>query len=253
MHPDARNEALAALREIYDGGWTRHVGMGGGIPLAWRGKIGLLFGATSKIDAHYAVIGQMGDRFLFSRLAPTPQGQFTRALQHQGALNKQMRKELAETVAHLFTIRTEPRLISTAETDRIDRVISLVVRLRGAVERDRYSRDVEAVYGAEGTARIGLALERILAGLDTLGVERDTALNVIEKIAMDSTPPLRRQAYEYLCQCDEEKTPDIAEALSLPTNTVRRALEDLMAYGLVSRKKDKEGGADLWMIREGDW
>ena len=49
---------------------------------------------------------------------------------------------------------------------------ALVVRLRGAVERDRQSREIEAVLGAEGPARIGLCLERLLAGLDTLGVPR---------------------------------------------------------------------------------
>jgi hypothetical protein len=62
------------------------------------------------------------------------------------------------------------------------------VRLRGAVERDRNSREVEAIYGAEGTARIGLALERVLAGLDTLNVERSIALSVIKAVAMDSVP-----------------------------------------------------------------
>lgn len=57
MRPDAKAELLAALREIYDGAWTRHLGTDGGRTLAWRGKIGLLFGATSVIDIHYGVIG----------------------------------------------------------------------------------------------------------------------------------------------------------------------------------------------------
>ena len=110
-----------------------------------------------------------------------------------------MRTELAEAVAHLFASkRPEPQRISEEETRRIDRIISLVVRLRGAVERDRNSREIELVYGAEGTARIGLALERLLAGLDNLGVERALALNVVEGVAMDSVPPLRRRAYEHL-------------------------------------------------------
>ena len=86
--------------------------------------------------------------------------------------------ELAEAVAHLFARQAcqSRSQITADEIERIDRVISLVVRLRGAVERDRNSREIEAVYGAEGTARIGLALERLLAGLDTLGVERALAL-----------------------------------------------------------------------------
>ena len=40
MHPETKAEVLAALREIYDGAWTRHLGSDGGRTLAWRGKVG---------------------------------------------------------------------------------------------------------------------------------------------------------------------------------------------------------------------
>jgi Bifunctional DNA primase/polymerase, N-terminal len=258
MRPDAKAETLGALREIYDGSWTRVLGTDGGKTLTWSGKVGLLFGATGVIDAHYSVIGAMGDRFLLTRLAPIQAGQFARALHHQGAATKRMRTELAEAVANLFAgKRSEARKINDVEIKRIDDVISLVVRLRGAVERDRNSREVEAVYGAEGTARIGLALERLLAGLDTLGVDRALALDVIEAVAMDSVPPLRRKAYEHLCaaksksgKLETRETPAIARALDLPTTTVRRALEELAAYQLVTRKTRGPGNADLWKANE---
>jgi hypothetical protein len=85
----------------------------------------------------------MGDRFLLSRLAPVDEGQFGQALKHMGAATPQMRKELAEAVARLFAgRRPEPRPISNEEIERIDHVIMLVVRLRGAVERDRQSREI---------------------------------------------------------------------------------------------------------------
>jgi len=138
--------------------------------------------------------------------------------------------------------------LSTEEFERLDRVVSLVVRLRGAVERDRASREVEAVLGAEGTARLGLTLERLLAGLDTLGLDRAVALDVVEGIAMDSVPPTRRRAYEFLrdiAPADAETT-DVAKHMGLPTNTVRRALEDLAAYGLVERTGQGSGKPDLW-------
>jgi CRP-like cAMP-binding protein len=132
----------------------------------------------------------------------------------------------------------------------------LAVRFRGAVERDRHSRELEAVYGAEGTARIGLALERLLAGLDALGVERATALAVVETVAMDSMPPLRRRAYEHLRRARDLTggfapltTSDVAQAMGLPTITVRRALEDLAAYDLVERHGHGQGKADKWMAR----
>jgi hypothetical protein len=263
MHTETRSEVLAALREIYDGAWTRHVGTGGGITLHWSGKLGLVFGSTPVLDAYHAVIGSLGDRWLLSRMAPvTGKQQFGHALKHGGATVAQMRKELAESVAALFAGRkSEPQPISDEEADEIGDTIALAVRLRGAVARDRYTRDIEAIYGAEGTARIGLSLVQLLDGLDVLGVERKTAMDVVLSVAMDSVPPIRRTAYEAVCKYDNlEKYPDgppetkdVALELGLPTTTARRALEDLAAYGLVRRVKkpkqdgDGEGRIDLWL------
>ena len=144
------------------------------------------------------MVSALGDRYLLCRLAPV-EGQFERALDHAGEATERMRRELSDAVERLFAVRrTEPWPLSLEERGRISRICSLVVRLRAPVERHRYTTDIEVVHGAEGTGRLGLSLERLLAGLDTLGVERETALHVIEKVAMDSTPPIRRRAYEYL-------------------------------------------------------
>jgi hypothetical protein len=253
IHPESKAETLAALREVFDGSWTRVLGTDGGRVLHWKGKIGLIFAATEVIDAHHSVLGAMGDRFLLSRMAPTKgQPQFTRALQHVGATTKQMRKELAEVVAQLFAGRkTEARPISPDEVERVGTAISLVVRLRGAVVRDRQTREIEAVYGAEGTARIGLALERLLAGLDTLGVERSKAMEVVLSVAMDSVPPQRRAAYDCVCKYADVKTADVAVELGLPTNTARRILEELTAHRLLTRQSLGQGHADMWV--RGNW
>jgi len=263
MHTETRAEVLAALREIYDGAWTRHVGTDGGRTLHWSGKLGLVFGSTPAIDAYHAVVGSLGDRWLLSRMAPvTGKQQFGQALKHGGATVAQMRKELAESVAALFAGRkSEPQQISDEEADEVGDTIALAVRLRGAIARDGRTREIEAIYGAEGTARIGLSLVQLLNGLDVLGVERTTAMNVVLSVAMDSVPPIRRRAYEAVCKYNNlEKYPDgppetkdIALELGLPTTTARRALEDLAAYGLVRRVKkpkqdgDGEGRIDLWL------
>jgi hypothetical protein len=131
------------------------------------------------------------------------------------------------------------------------------VRLRAAVDRHRYTTEIEDVHGAEGTGRLGLSLERLLAGLDTLGVDRDVALNVVESVAMDSTPPIRRRAYEYLRHIAPPRAAaitDIAENVRIPEKTLRRHLEDLVAQGLVrhipAEKRGELGyeksNADLW-------
>jgi hypothetical protein len=249
MHTDAKAEVLAALREIYDGAWTRHLGSDGGRTLSWSGKIGLVFACTPVIDAHYGVIGSMGDRFLLSRMEPKGKGQFERALKHVGLRSKEMRKELAEAVARLFAGRkAEPQPISDQEIGEIERTILLAVRLRGSIYRDRSTREIENINGAEGPARIGLCLERLLSGLDTLGVDRTIALDVVKAVAMDSVPPNRRAAYEYLDAGGSAKfeTKAVGTNLGLPTITAKRILEDLTAYGLIERFSQGQGKADLW-------
>jgi hypothetical protein len=97
-------------------------------------------------------------------------------------------------------------------------------------------------------ARIGLALERLLAGLDTLGVERITALTVVKSVALDSVSPNRRRAYEFLDSVGSAgaDTTTVATKLGLPTITARRILEDLTAYGLTERISLGQGQPDNW-------
>jgi len=248
MHAETRAELLAMLREVYDGAVTRHFGIDGGKTLSWKGKVGMIFAATPMIDSYYGVIGSMGDRFLMCRLAPAGKGQGPAALRHRGATTAKMRQELAEAVAHLFAgRRPEPRSISDAEVERLERTILLAVRLRGAIERDRRTREMEMVLGAEGPARLMLTLERLLAGLDALGVERATALDVIDSVALDSVPPSRLAAYRCVQHYGEVETADVAIELGLPTVTVRRVLEDLAAYRLVERQGRGQGKADHWL------
>jgi hypothetical protein len=255
MRPEAKAETLAALRELFDGSWTRHLGTDGGRTLSWSGKLGLVFGATEAYDDHHAVIGSLGDRFLLSRITSSYGGQLRKALDHTGRANKIMRDDLADVVARLFVNELhEPLPLSETEFQRLDKVVSLAVRLRAYVNRDRYSREIESIHGAEGPGRLGLSLERLFAGLNAIGLPRNKALRVVEDIALASTPPIRRHAFELLTQTPT-KTRDIAKALKLPTTTARRALEELTAHGLAVRTRDKtdsgeekQGGVDLWHL-----
>lgn len=247
LRPDAKAELLAAMREIYDGKWTRVIGADGGRVLEWSGKIGLLFGCTRVYDSYYSVISELGDRFLLCRMGPDKK-QFIHAIKHANRAT-QMRARLVEAVTNLFAAPLPlPRDISDREIRWLDDILQIVVRLRGAVKRDYRTRELEDIYGAEGAARIGKALERVLSGLDCLGVKRAKARKVIRTIAFDSVPPNRLSVYRYLKGQKGKlySTTIIAEAVKLPTTTARRALEELVIYGLAERDPQGQGRADLW-------
>ena len=149
MHTETRAEVLAALREVYDGSWTWHRHRRRP-SFHWGREGGLVFACTGVIDSYYAVIGNLGDRFLLNCMAPAAKGPLARALKHDGAAAATMRKELSAAVAQLFAgRRAEPRAVSPEEFERIERAVALIVRLRGAVERDRRTRELGVIFGQQ--------------------------------------------------------------------------------------------------------
>jgi hypothetical protein len=248
MRAEARSEMLSALRRIFDGEYVRQVGTDGGLTLQWRGKIGVIFASTQAYDEHHTVIGTLGDRFLLVRLHSDEDEQFDMCFRHVGAATQTMRENLAAVVAGLFAGLPDPMpkppVASSEERARLKKTVKLAIRLRAGVIRSRLGREIEAVYDPEGPGRLTLLLERLLAGLSIIGLAREQAMRVVEKVAMDSTPKLRLAAYHALTD-EWETTRKIAGVLKMPTTTVKRALEDLAAQRLADRD-DNEGGAYSW-------
>jgi hypothetical protein len=247
MRPDTKNELLGALREIYDGKWSRVIGADGGRILHWSGKIGLLFACTCVYDSYYGVLGELGDRFLLCRMKPN-EDQFLHAIKHANRA-AQMRARLVTAVTDLFANPLPPpRDINDKEIKWLNKILKIAVRLRAPVKRDYRTRELEDSYGAEGTARFGKALERVLSGLDCLGVNRSRARKVVKTIAFDSVPPNRLSIYRYLkgIAPGSADTSTVAKAIKLPTTTARRALEDLVVYALAERDPQGPGKPDLW-------
>ena len=250
MRHDARTPVLAALREVYDGSWTRHVGSEGGRSLAWQGKAGFMGGCTPTIDRHYAVVATMGDRFLLFRMPRTDAGhQAATALNHGGDRETAMRRELGAAAAGLFSRldRSEHEL-DDDERKELIRLAVLVARCRSAVERDSYhTREIELVPEPEAPARLVKSLERLRAGLLALGADKTTLWEVVRKTALDSMPALRRAVIDTLVERAEPATTTaIAETVLHPTITTRRVLEDLAAHGVAVRYPQGKGKADLW-------
>jgi hypothetical protein len=249
MNRDARASVLAALREIFDGSWTRIVGVDGGRTLSWSGKVGLIAGCTPTIDMHHAVISAMGERFLLCRLpVGDDDAQAHRALAHVGR-EAEMRADLAHNVSGLFgNTRHEPAEMDEHERARLVALAGLVVRCRSAVERDGYSREVQLIPDSEAPGRLVTVLAKLLAGLRAIGAEQD-AWRVVTKVGLDSMPALRRTMLDQLARRTEPcDTTTLAQAARHPTTTTRRALEDLTAHGVVNRETQGAGKADRWSL-----
>jgi hypothetical protein len=126
----------------------------------------------------------------------------------------------------------------------------LSARARSVVERDWRTDEIELVPEAEMPARIAKALDRLRAGLLTIGVPRGEAWALTVKTGLDSLPQARREVLEHMVKARDQRTSEVAGALQLATRTCRRALEDLHSHNLLIREQPGGNQGDRWMASD---
>jgi hypothetical protein len=252
QNSDARAEAMAALREVYDGEWHRPVGTDGGRVLSWRGKCGLVGGVTPALDQFGQVISALGDRFVLLRMPDANVDDFGAAALRHGEQEQQMRAELREALGGLVEHadisrvnrpRTEP------ERRRLIRLAAYTARSRTAIVRDGYHHDVLYLPQVEGPGRLVKAFARLLGGLEAIGCDQDVAWKTLTRIAVDCVPALRTKVIRELVKRPTRvRTSEIALATGLVTKTASRYLEDLSILRLAERTKQStaDNAPDLW-------
>jgi len=241
MNRDSRQTVLAALREIYDGYWTRCVGSDGGKSLRWKGKIGLIAGCTPVIDSHHAVISTMGERFTYYRL-PVADSQDA-AEQARRAINNvshvsEMRDQLSTAVKEIFgqfNFNELPSRVESHEQDRLINLAMLACRARSPVERDPIERHVLFTPQPEAPARLAAVLTRLFCGLRTIGVKDELAWKVITKVGFDCVPSPRRELFQGLANKAENSlsTQSLMAIARCSKTATRRALEELELLGIL--------------------
>ena len=255
MSHDARAATLSALREVYDQSWTRHVGTDGGRTLHWEGKVGFLGGCTPTIDRHHIVMSSMGERFVFIRIPTESAAKLAvQALKHAGQ-EKAMRAELSGAVKTFFeglTLDPDIPEMTPEERTRLIALTCLAVRCRSSVERDRQSRDIELIPGAESPGRLTRVAASLLSGLHVIGLPRKDAWRVMTRVILDSMPLLRRAVLLTMAESQDDSmtAKQVAETCNYPTTTARRQLEELACYSVVKRAGGGQGKADLWSLTE---
>ncbi len=260
MANEPRNVLIAAFRELFDGIWSRTIGADGGRKLTWEGKLGVIAGVTEAIDQYHAVTGQLGERFLYYRCPPVQrQEQARQSFENLGRENA-MRKALREVVTAFFaTVKLDAWEIAWEEDDanRVINLADLASWLRSGIFRSGRNYEIELVPEAEAPARIARQLAALFQGMMAIGVSRPDAWRLLRKVALDCLPKLRRLVLEFLVAVEDWKTTaEVAVHVNVPTNTVRRTLEDLAAHQIVERDaaraktEDDEGDrrSDRWRL-----
>jgi hypothetical protein len=245
QNKDTAKQALAALREVYDGAWSRPVGSDGGKLLRWDGKCGLVGAVTPSIDRYGQVVNSLGDRYLLLRLdsVDDPSKVVDAALWHDSDPGE-MRRALADAMCGIIAaadLDIVTRKLTDDERSALTNLAIYAARARTTVERDGYTGDLLVVPQPEGPGRLALAFKRMYGGMEAIGVDVDVRWRVLRRLAADCVPSVRTVLVQHLVTLDTPaKTDVIAEAVGMVKRTAERHLEDLALLDLVSRRRDGE-------------
>jgi hypothetical protein len=241
MNRDSRGQLLAALREIYDGRWTRHLGTDGAKSFSWEGRIGLIGGVTGAIDRHHEVISSMGDRFLYYRLPTADRDGVLNITFDRTESEKNSKQYLQRAVAMYvssLTIPAEPQSIPTEDIHWLKAAAEVAARGRTAVERDGVRREIIHVHELESPARLAGSLGQLYSALSLMECSVAEVRRLIARVATSCVPRDRAHILTYLGGTPEGGT--IAEMmqteqLDMPETPIRRAVEEMECLRLVTR------------------
>ncbi len=250
MDRTVRGSLLAALREIYDGGWIRTVGTDGGQRLEWQGRIAVVGACTTAWDKAYEVIATMGDRFMLIRMDSTVH-RVASGAHAVGNIGREveMRTELADAVAGVLAgIDLDPLQVADDERDVLLRAADLVTLARTGVEFD-YKGDVVDAHAPEMPTRFAKQLFQVARGAVALGIERAAALRLALRCARDSMPPLRLMILDDVRDNPLSTATEVRKRIGKPRSTVDRQLQALHMLGVLECREESIGSAGgiRWM------
>jgi hypothetical protein len=259
MHREKRDEIFSQLRKIYDGHLARATGDGGqSAYISWTGKIGVLACCTPAIERYRSLSTTLGERFIYFYMQTADRLTIARAARVNRPALREMRAELAQAVKRFFDGLSIPQSVEMPDDigEWIARVADFVAVARTGVERDSYSASKEILESPdpEIPSRLAQQLDVLTCAHAVLMGRNRVSWGDVEltrHVALASIPTTRRRVIALFAKeaWRELTTAEVANALDLPTNTIRRHLEDLTALGLLKRR-DGDANAYVWSVAD---
>jgi len=257
--PEDRMIIVAQLREIYDGLFVKDTGETG--RLRWEGKITIIAACTPALERQWAVLRDLGERFMTVRwgrdkgMASGPMSLRQRLHEKEigiqtAALGKALLADLPPT-RPTFPKAYEERLCALAE---------IVALARGHVVRDGVGdRPIIDVPDAEGTSRIIKSLAAAVEGHAALFHREVTKedMKLAVRLATDSIPHKRFQVLSCIPLGASISLAHLHNMHKMAATSLEWHLAELVALNLLVEKKSGKGVddvefapefADIWAI-----
>jgi hypothetical protein len=237
MPKEGRSMLFSFLRAAYNGEFTRVTGRN---TVEWRGKFGMLAGATLALEHGKASETSLGERFLNIRLRVSAKQEREMMAAARTMTDKRsiMKAELAAASgAYLGQVRVDnsSRKLHADLVELIENAAIALSRARSGVLRDGYSKDL--MFPVE-SSEIGTRLQGqfILLALAAraLGTDWKFIGEMIYRIMLDSIPYVRLKVIQAVHQ-GYTKMKDITEYAAMSGTVTQRIVEELRMLGILER------------------
>lgn len=230
-HRENRDALFGALRDAYDGSFSKAFGSVGTI--GFDSHFNLIACVTSAIDGYYTVQSILGQRFLIVRTS------FPDEFDSDQERNLRMvREELKDRIDSALRSVQEGEYPPCPHpfVDEIKSHAKEIALLRAHIHREGQGRELAALPEPEAPARLTNQLLKLARGLAAVRHKSEVTedeMTFIRRIVSDTVPPLRVRILKGV-HAGTETTDALAGLIGVSRPTMERHLEDLSVLGAIS-------------------
>jgi hypothetical protein len=211
--------------------------------------VGFLAGVTPVIDEQHSFLAVMGERFVLYRMPEVSRRDIARRSLARRGHEPELRARIRATVGDFLEQFRDCGRLELPDRFHEPLIIltDIVTRARSGVARDGYSRDLLYLPEPEAPTRLAKQLAQLGAAALAIGVSEVETWRLLKKVGWDSVPAVRCAVIDCLAQ--QEKPVPLAfveERTGLPSKTVQRVVEDVVALKLAKRTKE----SNKWFVEQ---
>jgi len=241
MPKEAKNLLFSFFRAAYNGEFIRVTGRN---KISWRGKFGLLAGATLALESGRKMESMLGERFLYIRSRANGIDERTLMRMARKNISKKtiMAKELSNASGEFLSKFKAPNTVKLPDDieELVDACAIALAKGRSGVVRDGYSKEVSfpvdrSELGTRLCGQFGLLAESSHA----LGGSWVDVKRVLYRIMHDSMPYPRLRILKAIA-FGNVRLREITKSVQMSGSYVQRTLEDMVSTKSIEKNRKKE-------------
>ena len=235
--PDERAAIIGQIRELYDGAFSKHTGRGD--EHIWQGKITFIAAVTPAIERQWALLRELGERFMTVRWGRGDGLALGRRAIHRDLSRHAVAKQSGELVCELMKrVKLVGKLGMLPEelSEPIVHMAEFGAMARGQIIRDTSSkREIIDVPQPEAPTRFSTALSNAVMAYALLKERRPIVedLRIARRMMFDSVAHNRVSILEAIPVDAPISYEDIRKLTQMPASTIMWVGRELEALKLI--------------------